>query len=358
MVLATVLLTSASLQMRAAGLPLKPIAYVAVFFALVMVPLLVGNIALTIWPKPKAVFNEQAFAGGAAFEHPALIFGADANAAELRDAKPIFPEMVANAELAQLLIRDNGEMTLAARFASVADAKGSSARFWTAFALQGTSGSEERGWWGTRKSVGDVVHIKRIGPGLALWIGPNKDMVRKRLADVRLTTTPPDPRPHWIRLFDRIPVQVATVLLLVALAAGWFFKGAGWAGRIEGEGTPLSAAELMHRLSQLSEAESFRQTEENLWELLVPYDTFGEVGRYRFVLRLDPNKHRVLVTEFFGRRISPSASYNWHKASGITFFRSGAGIDLQRRKGPIVEAITSSGWDWQPVLWNVPSFLH
>jgi uncharacterized protein YfiM (DUF2279 family) len=358
MVLAILLLTSASLQMRAAGLPLKPIAYVAVFFAIVMVPLLVGNIALTIWPKPKAVVDTKAFAGSAAFEHPEIIFGADVSAAELRDAKPIFPEMVANAELAQLLIRGNGEMTLAARFASGTDAKDSSARFWTAFALQGTSGSEERGWWGTRKPAGDVVHLKRIGPGLALWIGPNKGMVRQRLADVRLSTAPPDSRPQWIRLFDRIPVQVASVLLLLALAAGWFFKGASWAGRIDGEGTPLSAAELSHRLSQVSDAESFRQIEDNVWELIVPYDTFGEVGRYRFLLRLDPNTHRVLVTEFLGRRLSPSASYNWYKTSGITFFRSGAGIDLQARKGPIIQAITSSGWDWQPVLWNVPAFLQ
>lgn len=357
MLLAMLLLMSASFQLRAAGLPLKPIAYVAVFFAIVMVPQFVGHLAMALWPRPKAVFDAELFGGREAFEHPERIFGVGANADELRDARPIFPEMLSKAEVAQLRMRETGEMMLAARFASTADANDSSARFWTAFALSGTSGSAERGWWGTRKSVGDIVHIRRVGPVLALWIGPSKEAVRKRLVDVRLSTTPPDPRPEWIRIFDRVPVQVATVLLLVALAAWWFFKGASWAGRIDGDGPVLSAAGVSNRLSQLSDVESLRQIEDNEWELIILYDTFGEVGRYRYLLRLDPLNHRVLVTEFSSRRISPSGSYNWHRSIGMTFFRSGAGIDLQRHKRPIIEAITSSGWDWQPVMWNVPALL-
>lgn len=354
MVLAILLLTSASYQLRAAGLPLRPIAFVAVFFALVMVPQFVGHLAMAVWPKPKPVFNAESFSGQESFEHPESIFGTGVTAAALRDAKPIFPEMLAKAELAQLLLRETGEMMLAARFASAEDAKDSSARFWTAFALTGTSGSEENGWWGTRRPAGDIVHIKRMGSGLALWIGPSKEAVRKRLTDVRLSTTPPDLRPAWIRVFDLVLVKVLMVLLLVALAAWWFFKGASWAGRIDGDGPKLSAAEVSHRLSQLSSVESLRQTAENEWELIIRYDTIGEVGRYRYLMRLDPQNHRVLVTEFLGRRISPSGSYNWHRSMGMTFFRSGAGVDLQRHKRPIIEAITSAGWDWQPVMWNVP----
>lgn len=359
MLLAAVLLVLASYQMRAAGLPLKPIAYIAVFFALVMVPQLVGHLAVTIWPKPKPVLNAESFSGRQSFEHPELIFGIGVKAAaELRDARPIFPEMLAKAELAQLLMRENGGMTLAARFASAEDAKESSAGFWTAFSLRGTSGSEERGWWGTRRPAGDVVHIKRMGAGLALWIGPSKEAVRKRLANVRLSTTPPDLRPQWIRIFDGALVKVAMVLLLVALAAGWFLKGASWAGRIDGDGPVLPAAEVSDRLSQLSNAESLRQTGENEWELVIRYDTTAEVGRYRYVMRLDAGNHRVLVTEFISSRISPSGSYNWQQASGVTFFRTGAGVDLHSRKRPVIDAITSAGWDWQPVMWNVPSFLQ
>lgn len=358
MLLASFVLTAVSLQMRAAGLPLKPIAYVAVFFALVMGPLFVGQLALAIWPKPKSELNADAFAGRDAFAHPELIFGSEVKSEELRDAKLIFPEMLAKAELAQLLLQGTGEMTLAARFASADDAKESSARFWTAFALSGTSGSEENGWWGKRRPAGDIVHLKRIGRVIALWIGPNKETVRKRLADVGLTTTTPDSRPDWIRIFDCVPVRVAAVLFLIALPTVWFFKGASWAGRIDGKGPAVSAAALSQRLSQLSDVESFRQIGANEWELIVRYDTIGEIGRYRYLLRLDPNSHRVLVTEFIGRRISPSASYNWHKSRGITFFRSGAGLDLQRSKAPIVETITSAGWDWQPVMWNVPAFLQ
>jgi hypothetical protein len=357
MVLAALLLASAAYQLRAAGMPLKPIAFVAVFFALVLGPLFVGQLANAIWPKPKPVFEAAAFTGREAFEHPGLIFGADVLAAELREAKPVFPEMLAQAEVAQLLLRGTGEMTLAARFPTPADAKESSARFWTTFALSGTSGSEERGWWGTRRPAGDTVHLKRMGTALALWIGRDKESVRKRLEDVRLSTSPPDLRPAWVRIFDRTLVQVVSVLLLIGLAATWFLKGAGWAGRIEGEGSALSAAELSERLSRL-DSESFRQLDQNTWELIARYDTTGEGGRYRYLLRLDPSKHRVFVTEHIGSRRSPSGSYNWQKARGITFFRSGAGIDLQEIKRPLIDTITSAGWAWQPVIWDAPVFMQ
>lgn len=357
MVLAVLLLASVSFQLRAAGMPLKPIAFVAVFFLLVIGPVFVGQLANAIWPKPRPVFEAAAFTGRDAFDHPEFIFGADVNAAELREAKPVFPEMLANAEVAQLLLRGTGEMALAARFASPADAKESSTRFWTAFALSGTSGSEERGWWGTRRPAGDTVHLKRMGPALALWIGPNKESIRKRLEDIRLSTSPADLRPAWVRIFDRTLVQVVSALLFVGLAATWFLKGASWAGRIDGEGPVVSAAELSDRLSKL-DAEAFRQVDQNTWELITHYDTTGEVGRYRYLLRLDPSKHRVLVTEHIGSRISPSGNYNWQKARGITFFRSGAGVDLQSVQRPLIDTITSAGWDWQPVMWDVPAFMQ
>jgi hypothetical protein len=355
-VLAALVLTTVSYQLRAAGMPLRPIAYLAVLFALALVPQLAGHLAMAVWPKPDPVLDAASFAGREAFDHPERIFGTDVDADLLRDAKELFPELLAKAEVAQLRMRETGEMTLAARFACAEDAKESSARFWTAFALTGTSGSEENGWWGKRGHIGDVVHLKRMETGLAIWIGPTKEAVRKLLADVRIVTTPPDLRPGWIRIFDSALVKVASLLLLVALFAGWFFKGAGWAGRIDGEGPALSAAEVSRRLSQLNDVESFRQIAENQWELIVRYETTGEVGRYRYVMRLDPENHRVLVTEYLSRRISPSGSYNWHKSTGITFFRTGAGVDLQRHKRPIVEAVTSAGWDWQPVMWNVPAF--
>jgi hypothetical protein len=224
--------------------------------------------------------------------------------------------------------------------------------------LTGTSGSEDQGWWGARRSVGDIVHMKRMDNVLAVWIGPNKDTVRQRLADVRFSSTPPDLRPAWIRAFDRLPVKIAAVFLLVALPTVWFFKGSSWAGRIDGEGPPVSAAELSQRLSRLSDLDSLRNIEANVWELIVRYQTLGEVGRYRYLLQFDPRSHRVLVTEFVGHRDSPSGSYNWHKARGITFFRTGAGVDLQRAKRPVVDAITSAGWGWQPVMWNAPAFFQ
>jgi hypothetical protein len=358
MVVAILVLTSAAFQLRAAGLPLKPIAFVAVFFALVMVPLFAGQLAMAIWPKPQSSIDAESFAGHGTFEHPERIFGSDVTADSVRDAKPIFPEMLMKADVAQLRLRETGEMTLAARFASATDAKDSASRFWTAFGLTGTSGSEQQGWWGKRRSIGDTVHMKRMDNVLAVWIGPNKDTVRQRLADVRFSTAPSDLRPAWIRIFERTPVTIAAVLLLVALSTVWFFKGSSWAGRIDGEGPPVSAAELSKRLSQLSDVDSFRQIDANVWELIVRYQAIGEVGRYRYLLRLDPQSHRVLVTEFVGHRVSPSGSYNWHKARGITFFRSGAGVDLQRAKGPIVDAVTSAGWDWQPVVWDVPARLQ
>lgn len=61
MLLAAALLATASYYLRASGLPVKPVIFIGVFFAIVMVPQLAGQVAKAAWPKPKVALNAQAF---------------------------------------------------------------------------------------------------------------------------------------------------------------------------------------------------------------------------------------------------------------------------------------------------------
>ena len=100
----------------------------------------------------------------------------------------------------------------------------------------------------------------------------------------------------------------------------------------------------------------------------------------RLVLSLDPDARRVRVREYWSALdVSAGAGglrFQWHAASGMQFFNVqttrvfGAQLgpdgkptgelsrtfqfDIRSMKQPLIEAVTGSGWAWQPVMWNAP----
>jgi hypothetical protein len=95
---------------------------------------------------------------------------------------------------------------------------------------------------------------------------------------------------------------------------------------------------------------------------------------------LDEHSHTARILEYwsaFDASAGPDdVRLNWMAARGIQFFEFehrrvfGLQLDdsgeptgelsktytfnLQELKQPIIEAVTTSGWTWQPVVWNAP----
>src|SRR5690606_41863793 len=106
---------------------------------------------------------------------------ADVEPARLRDARPVYGQALANAEVAQFLIRDDGQTAVAARFADAEGARRGAAALWRMFSPQNTSG-DGLTTFGTRAVVGDIVGLRRVGRGVFLWTGPDRGSIGARSA--------------------------------------------------------------------------------------------------------------------------------------------------------------------------------
>ncbi|MFC4308126.1 hypothetical protein ACFPN2_03440 [Steroidobacter flavus] len=360
MLVAALVLAAVALLMRSAGLSLRPVVFIGVFFAIICVPQLLGHGAMALWPKAKPALDEAAIAGVGAFARPELIFGTEVDRARLQDARAVFVEALSGAEVAQLLIHFNGETVVAARFADEEAARVGAAALWTMFSPRNTSGDGTT-TFGTRTPIGDKIALQRLGRAVFMWTGPDRAAIEDRMRQARVMTTPSDARPAWITAFDSWRVAGAALAILVIVASFWFLKGAAWAGRVEPSSVvqmPASAAELDQRIATLASATvPVTRLSDGRWEVRVNYDTTGEVGTHRYVLELDESNHRVKVLEYLGSRASPSGEYNWKLQMGITFFRQGPGLDLQQMTGPLIRTVTEAGWTWQPLLFDAPGPL-
>jgi hypothetical protein len=360
MLVAALVLTAVALLMRSAGLSLRPVVFVGVFFAIICVPQLLGHGVMAVWPKAKPAVDAAAIAGVGTFARPESIFGADVDRARLQDARAVFVEALGGAEVAQLLIHFSGETAVAARFADEEAARAGAAALWTMFSPRNTSGDGTT-TFGTRTPIGDKIALQRLGRAVFMWTGPDRAAIEARMRQTRVLTTPTDIRPPWVAAFDSGRVAGGAIVILVILASLWFLKGAAWAARVQPAGivqTPLSAAGLDQRIAALaSPTVPVTRLSDGRWEVRVDYDTPGEVGMHRYVLELDESSHRVKVLEYLGRRESPSGEYNWKLQRGITFFRRGPGVDLQQTTGPLIRTVTDAGWTWQPLLFDAPGPL-
>jgi hypothetical protein len=105
---------------------------------------------------------------------------------------------------------------------------------------------------------------------------------------------------------------------------------------------------------------------------------------HKLVLALDEHNHTARVLEYwsaFDASARPTdLRLNWTAARGMQFFEFehrrvfGVQLDaggkptgelskaytfnLQELKQPIIEAVTASEWNWQPVMWNAPDSLR
>ncbi|MEO7412598.1 MAG: hypothetical protein ABIZ81_04515, partial [Opitutaceae bacterium] len=344
------------------------------------------------------------------FAERGKIFGADLPAAQIRDAKAVFPEFFAEAEYAELGIVGTGETVVAAQFPS-AEAASRSAKFlWQTFQITNASGDEAHGWRGKRQRNSDYIELLRTGRHVFFWTGLTKEAAAAHRAASSAVTgsvalgasvaTPAFPALQPLAaIFQPAGMKVAGLLFMVALYVGWFFKGAGWASSSPAvAGVPaVASTELVSRLEAINALDvPFRLGRgERSNEFFATWRyadakwidharAHGLRRTFRIRLTLDEAAHTVRATDYAAgydwSAGADGARINWQATLGLVFFQTeqrrvfGLRLDEQGRfkpelsysykfnlaemKTPLVEAVTRAGWNWRPTVWQGPVWLR
>lgn len=342
------------------------------------------------------------------------IFGADADPSLITDAKRGLGAIVNDAEDARLSFRPDGASALAARFATAEAAADALNRYGTFFQFAQVSGSDARGWTARRfNGQGEWNHVVTAGPELYAWSGPTREGVEARRiqalgplasglpADVPTARDAGAAATSQVsrRLSKNVPVMSTFLVINLALAVGWFFKASAWSTRTDAAAgvAPLDSDSLRNRLLALNHADvpvsvtvsSEGEAVEITWRYAdARWFDLMRVHRMRrthkLVLNLDPASRMVRVREFISAFDASAGAdglrLEWHAATGMQFFQVehrrvfGAQLgadgqptgdlsaaytfDLQSLKAPIIEAVTTAGWTWQPVMWRAPAALR
>ena len=375
--------------MSRAGQSLRPVVFVAVFFAIVLLPQVLGQLVIAKRPVSTGAQGELAMAGGR-FANPAALYGPDVDPSLIQDARAVFPDVFGGAEHAEMALAVTGETITAARFPTEEGAKAAAAGYFRLFRVDDTGGSEEAGWTGKRGVTGDRVAMRRAGRYLFIWTGPTRDAVagRRSVSTAQIAGLAPATEPLWsggqqlAAVFRPWWMKVGGVLLLMLVATVWFFKGTSWAAARPGAAgvAAVSADELEQRLRALGNAQRPVLIEpEGPSRLTITWrhgdPAVIELARTRRLrrtirlrLRLDDAAKAVRVIEEQaiynwaspGTPGSSHAALSWKATRGITFFEGvetsdGRRFGLTALKQPVIEVVTQSGWSWRPVMVDIPA---
>lgn len=418
-VVLTFLLGLFAWTMLRTGASLRPLIWFAGFFGIVAGPQLVVHLCdgFILSRARNAGFVELPATPARKAVAPALtpvpwetVFGPDADPGLTVDPKISLAPVLKEAREAKLSFRSSGDSALAARFDSPEAALRALNRYGEFFAFAHARGSDATGWTGQRHSgEGEWVHMVVAGSEFYAWTSASRATALENRAralgpatDADDTTfiEQPSPVPQLAstRLKDNWRVMVLMMTLNLAAAVGWFFKGSAWAGRVEAPLTAQPAAVQTLRDSVLALNDRDLPTQATLrpdggieidwryadarWFDLMNVHQMRRT--HRLVLSFDEAARIVRVreywSEFDGSAGRDGLQLNWKMQTGIQFFAynhqrvlgvqlgpdgkptgelsKAYTFDLQALKRPIIEAVTGSGWKWQPVAWNAPSWLR
>lgn len=401
--------------MTRSGASLRPIFWFAGLFALIVVPQLIGHFYLAFHVNktetPRTAALEQIAAAPDSDTRAAdaqSLFGPDADPQLIVDARSMFGDVFATAELAQFASLPGGETVLLARFKNYSTAEKAWVNYLRVSGLNQLDGQgdSQRGYAVTRP-VGDRAYVLHFGSMLGVWTGKDDATIRQRLAAsgfeiprrAPLAGVSPQLRSGGAK--SSIPVSLAAALIVLNLFAVtvYFFKGAAWAGTTSARpGTaPAAATELATRLESINALDVPLRIERGAQPKEF-YATWryadakwidlararGMKRTFRIRLVLDEKNGTVRATDYIasydwsaGRG---GANLEWKAGIGIVFFQYerqrvlGLQLDeqgpfkpelsyaytfnLQEMKSPLVTAVTQAGWNWRPTVWQGPTWLR
>lgn len=359
--------TILGLIMARAGTSLRPIYWFAGFFALIVVPQVIGHfykaLQTTKAEAPRAAAMEQianhtSTNAAARSEDAKSLFGPDADPQLITDVRRTYGDVFISAELAQFAVLPNGDTVLLARFNSSLAAEKAWVNYLRVSGLNQLSGKgdSQRGYVVTRP-VGDRAYALHLGSMVGIWTGKDDAAIRLRmlaggfeiprrapLSEVSASEpnvasqAPSAPRkskgPAHIAL---IATALAAYTIIVAL---YYFKGAAWAGTYPAKpGTPpVAVNELVVRLESINKLDVPFQIERGSQ----PNEFFatwryadakwidlarvrGMKRTHRIRMTLDEKSGTVRATDYIASfdwsAGSGGANIEWKTGLGIVFFQ-------------------------------------
>jgi hypothetical protein len=396
---------------------LRPVAFVAGMFALVILPQFAYHLGVATGAVPRRNLTwmpaaERASVYGwveqepalvirdGAFADPAAVFGAGVDVtlgSDLRAAGSATP--FGGAEAARMVVLPPAGSAIVARFTNASAAKNAAQDY----ARQALGIWPQIGRDGLRtaaRPAGDIVKLALAGRTLVIVSDANERTAAKRLhalgaiAPGQATSDPGSER-YWLYRPGVLPGLVFALLAAYVFA---FFKGAAWASSIPAvaDTQPMAVEELRLRLLAIDSADAPLTITSEEGGRLVATWRFADARwldlararqmRYvaRVILEPDARSSVVRVTEQLTRFDASAgmggASVEWRTQRGITFFHVERGrefglqfdasgrpqpkldytwrFDAQEMKAPLIDVVTRAGWQWRPTPWSGPEWLR
>jgi hypothetical protein len=345
-----------------------------------------------------------------------IVFGPNADPSLITDAKHGLDYIVSGANEAKIAFNAAGESALAARFANAKAAATALNRYGSFFQFAQVTGSDASGWTARRfNGQGEWNHVLAAGNELYAWsgstresveanriraLGPLQTQVSSSGAGGASVSDPPSKGQASTRLSSDWRVMTAFLAINVSLAVFWFFKGSAWGVRQSAQSNTRTeqAVFLRDRLLALNQQQQPVQiialpNNSNTFEITWRYGDAQWLDlmrahkmrrTHKLVLDLDEGSRMARVREYWSAFDASAGAgdlrFHWIAARGMQFFEFerrrvfGVQLDksgkttgelskaytfnLQQLKQPIIEAVTGSGWTWQPVMWNAPRSLR
>ena len=344
---------------------------------------------------------------------PDQVFGPSMPGARLEDSRDRFINRMPGLQVANTASLPTGETIAALVFGTEAQATDGLLAYLGLYEVAvelDRGGAEVKG----KRGLGqDRMHLLRSGNAVLIGTALTEEMLRARMAAIPMLRTEraatatatasageplvPALQP-LVRLFEPTWAKVVGTVLMVLVVSIWFFKGSIWASSVPAEpGMPtLAESALRDRVLAVNGTDvpvaveelndgriaiTWRYADARWTDLM---NTHRMLRTHRLLMRFDAHDRAVRVTEqwtmFDASAGANGARLSWKTALGITLFqvdhRKVYGLkfgpdgrptgnlsytyrfNLQELKAPIIAAITQAGWNWKPVLIDVPPALR
>jgi hypothetical protein len=383
--------------------------FFAAFFGAIVVPQLIAHGLNYLYPaQPRFGEDESALrATPAGFTDPALVFGKSVRLDLMQDPRPIFPQVLAGAEVAQYGMTATGSSVLAARYAS-GDAA-TQARY-ALFRMLGKvdANQDERGFFHfVWPQSGYSAIAGSAGRTFMMWLAPDRETVQRLRSESRaFSDRAPAPRSGLGGFIDAVRAWPSTAYFaligIYALFVSWLFlRLVVWATEVPAK--PLASASSATLLKERLLGVRFLNSPITIGagraenQLVVDWKyadaTWADHARahamrksHRLILELDEATRTVRCREFHtesgwdagagGASIQWKASweivfyqYEHERAFGLQIGPDGKLVptlsyaytfDLREMKNPVIAAVTAAGWRWRQVFFFSPwlRWLH
>jgi hypothetical protein len=288
----------------------------------------------------------------------------------------------------------NADTVMILRFRSSREAGGAVADYLRESGLESTAQSDGSGGFVIRGSDSRVARVYARDNVLVV----NTTLDPSPAGNATPQKAKVDPIKQWTASTTGKVIAASALLVYILFVAVYFLKGSAWATRIDAKRVDraLSANELRERLLALNafdipfrieadgdgEVSATWKYADAKWVDLARVHGIRRIHRIR--MTLDEANRKVRATDF-------QAAYDWSAGGGggSIAWKASTGIvlfqyehqrvyglqldsegrakpelsyaytfDLQEMKSPLVQAVTQSGWNWQPVAWQAPEWLR